>query len=95
LLGALPFCSNNAAHQPLIRALALVTRDTSRSQRLYPVTEDVPLDGVVRGGIRQLVVRPDARGRERVDRIQALSEQEARDLGQLEDRFSGVLKEVE
>ncbi len=82
LLGALTFRSNNAAHQPLIRALALVTRYTSSSQRLYPVTEDVPLDGVVRGGIRPLVVRTDARGRERVDRInyeicvlQALREQ--------------------
>jgi len=57
----------------------------------------------VRGELHRLVLKADVgiidvawtRKRERVDRIQALSAQEARDLGQLEDRFSGVLKEVE
>jgi len=57
----------------------------------------------VRGELHRLVLKADVgiidvawtRKRERVDRIQALSAQESRDLGQLEQGFSGVLKEVE
>jgi TnpA family transposase len=69
LLEALEFRSNNAVHRPLIRALELLKRYAGGSQRLYPVAEDVPLEGVVRPSLRELVVHADARGRERVDRI--------------------------
>jgi hypothetical protein len=82
LLEALEFRSNNAVHRPLIEALELLKRYASSSQRLYPAEEDVPLDGVVRPSIQELVVTADAKGRERVDRInyeicvlQALREQ--------------------
>jgi TnpA family transposase len=82
LLEALEFRSNNAVHRPLIDALELLKRYAGSSQRLYPAEEDVPLDGVVRPSIQELVVTTDAKGRERVDRIsyeicvlQALREQ--------------------
>jgi hypothetical protein len=47
LLETLEFRSNNAMHQPLIRALALLKQYLQSRVRTYPVKEDMPLDGVV------------------------------------------------
>ena len=49
LLQALEFRSNNAIHQPVIDALALLARYASRpgAQRFYDRAEQVPLEGVV------------------------------------------------
>ncbi len=69
LLQALEFRSNNAVHQPLIEALELLKRYANSSQRLYPAREEVPLRGVVPPAIEELVVHKDAKGKQRVDRI--------------------------
>jgi hypothetical protein len=69
ILEALEFRSNNALHRPVIEALELVKSYVGSPHRLYPPTEKVPIEGVVRPGWRELVVHVDARGRERVDRI--------------------------
>jgi TnpA family transposase len=69
ILEALEFRSNNALHRPVIEALELVKRFVGSAHRLYPPNEQVPIDGVVRPGWRELVVQVDSRGRERVDRI--------------------------
>ncbi|MGI8412259.1 MAG: Tn3 family transposase [Solirubrobacteraceae bacterium] len=69
LLAVLEFRSNNAVHQPVIRALALLKRYASSKSRLFAATEDVPIDGVVPPGWYEVVVRTDAKGRERIDRI--------------------------
>jgi TnpA family transposase len=69
LLDVLEFRSNNAVHQPVIRALALLKRYASSKSRLFAATEDVPIDGVVPPGWYEVVVRTDAKGRERIDRI--------------------------
>jgi hypothetical protein len=69
LLHALEFRSNNAVHRPLIEALELLKRYANSSQRLYPAREKVPLQGVVPPAIEELVVRKDAKGKQRVDRI--------------------------
>ena len=69
LLQTLEFRSNNAVHQPLIEALELLKRYANSSQRLYPAREKVPLGGVVPPAIEELVVRKDAKGKQRVDRI--------------------------
>jgi len=69
ILEALEFRSNNALHRPVIEALELVKRYVGSAHRLYPPDEEVPIDGVVRAGWRELVVQVDARGRERVERI--------------------------
>ena len=69
LLQTLEFRSNNAVHQPLIEALELLKRYASSSQRLYPAREKVPLGGVVPSAIEKLVVHKDAKGKQRVDRI--------------------------
>jgi TnpA family transposase len=69
LLATLEFRSNNAIHQPLIRALALLKQYLQSRVRTYPVEEDVPLDGVIRDPWRDAVVETDAQGRQRVNRI--------------------------
>ena len=69
LLQTLEFRSNNAVHRPLIDALELLKRYAKGGQRLYPAREKVPLHGVVPPAIEELVVRKDAKGKQRVDRI--------------------------
>jgi hypothetical protein len=69
LLATLEFRSNNATHQPLIRALALLKQYLQSRIRTYPVEEDVPLDGVIRDPWREAVIETDAQGRQRVNRI--------------------------
>ena len=69
VLQALEFRSNNAVHQPLIEALELLKRYANSSERLYPAREKVPLRGVVPPAIEELVVHGDAKGKQRVDRI--------------------------
>jgi hypothetical protein len=69
LLQALEFRSNNATHRPLIEALELLKRYANSSQRLYPAREKLPLQGVVPPAIEELVAHKDAKGNQRVDRI--------------------------
>jgi len=69
LLDVMEFRSNNAAHRPVIRALALLKRYAASKRRLFAATEDVPIDGVVPPGWADTVVRTDGKGRARVDRI--------------------------
>jgi TnpA family transposase len=69
LLEALDFRSNNAAHQPVIEALALVRRYAGTRQRYLPTHEAVPIDGVVRPLWRDAVVDVDAKGRKRINRL--------------------------
>lgn len=65
----LEFRSNNAIHQPVIRALALVRRFIDTSGRWYPRDELVPLTGVIPTGMREVVVETDADGHERINRL--------------------------
>jgi hypothetical protein len=69
LLETLEFRSNNAMHQPLIRALALLKRYLQSRLHTYPVEEEVPLDGVVRDAWREAVLDTDPQGRTRIHRI--------------------------
>ena len=69
LLRTLEFHSNNVAHRPVMRALALLARYDGRRQRLFGSDEEIPLDGVVRKAWRDLVIEQDAAGRERVQRL--------------------------
>jgi TnpA family transposase len=69
LLETLEFRSNNATHQPLIRALALLKQYLQSRMRTYPAEEDIPLDGVVRELWRDAVLETDPQGRPRINRI--------------------------
>lgn len=69
VLEALQFRSNNAAHRPVVEAIALLERYADSQARLYAENEEVPIEGVVPPGWRDLVGGRDARGRDLVDRI--------------------------
>jgi TnpA family transposase len=82
LLHTLEFRSNNTLHQPLIEALALLTKYLHSQARTYPLEEEIPMDGVVRDLWRDVVIETDPQGHPRVNRIsyelcvlQALREQ--------------------
>jgi TnpA family transposase len=69
LLFALEFRSNNERHRPVMQALELVKRFANTKVRTFPIDEEVPLDGVVRGLWREAVVEKDAAGNSRVNRV--------------------------
>jgi len=69
ILGALVFRSNNDLHRPIIAALDLLTRYAGSKARRYAEEEAIPLDGVVRPGLQELVVAEDEHGRRRINRI--------------------------
>ncbi len=69
LLATLEFCSNNERHRPVIAALELVRRYVDSKVRVYPIEENVPLDGVVKKSRLDAVLEPDAQGNVRVNRI--------------------------
>lgn len=69
LLEALTFRSNNEVHRPVIRALELLKKYATSPKRRYPASEEVPLEGVVPTGWRDLVLYHPKRGKPRVNRI--------------------------
>jgi hypothetical protein len=69
LLAALEFRSNNERHRPVMQALELVKRFADTKLRTFPVEEEVPLEGVVRGLWRDAVLEKDAAGRDRINRV--------------------------
>src|SRR5207248_2371506 len=69
ILGALQFRSNNATHQPVIRALDLLKKYAESSLHYYPAGETVPIAGVVRSIWEKIVLEQDQEGAERINRI--------------------------
>lgn len=69
LLEALEFRSNNAAHRPVIEALALLKRYTGSKVIFYPSHERVPVEGVIARNMRDLVVEEQGGGEVRVNRV--------------------------
>lgn len=68
LLQTLPFRSNNVLHQPVINALEALKAHRESKQRYFSL-EDVPMDGVVKSGTREMLLEKDPRGIERINRI--------------------------
>lgn len=71
VLRSLTFRSNNDEHRPLIRALNLLKQyaDSDRAPVYYAPTDDVPIEGVVRAVWRDVVIKTDDEGKERINRI--------------------------
>jgi TnpA family transposase len=68
ILEALTFRSNNAAHRPVTDALAwLKARRDSRRQ--WVTCDEVPIDGVVRPSLQDLLIETSSEGEERIHRI--------------------------
>jgi TnpA family transposase len=68
VLDALEFKSSNTLHQPVIEALAVLRKHHSSQQKYFSV-DDVPIQGVIRKGWREIIVETDRHGQERINRI--------------------------
>jgi hypothetical protein len=69
LFEVLTFRSNNALHRPVIDAVALLKAHRASKQRYFPRGANVPIDGVVRSGWKDLVLEKDKNGVERINRL--------------------------
>ena len=68
LLGTLAFRSDNVAHQPVTQALAwLQAHRNSRQQ--YVSCDEVPIDGVVRPQMQDILIEETSSGAPRINRI--------------------------
>lgn len=69
ILSILDFHSNNEVHRPVIDALELIKRYANTGLHYFPVTEDIPIDGVIRSINKEIIVEKDDKGQERINRM--------------------------
>lgn len=69
LLETLTFCSNNQTHQPLIKALELIKTYAGTKYRTFRANEDVPIRGVVRPGMQEMIYEEAKDGSLLINRI--------------------------
>lgn len=70
LLDTLEFRSNNEIHQPVIKALALIRKYYAIGSHYFSETEDIPIEGVIRSGMKEAVIEKDEeKGIERINRM--------------------------
>lgn len=69
LLEVLEFRSNNDIHRPIIEALELLTKYAHSKARYYDSTEEIPIDGVLKAGAKEILMETDSEGNERINRI--------------------------
>lgn len=69
LLEALEFRSNNDIHRPVIKALELLKKYAHNKQRYYDPGENIPIDGVLKSGLKEILLEKEDDGQERINRI--------------------------
>ncbi|MBN3870129.1 Tn3 family transposase [Nostoc sp. JL33] len=69
ILEQLEFRSNNDVHRPVIQALLLLKKYAHSSQRYYDITENIPIEGVLRNGWQELILEKSSDGDLKVNRI--------------------------
>lgn len=69
LLEVLEFRSNNDLHRPVIKALELLKKYAHSQTRYYDSTEEIPIDGVLKAGTKEILMETDSDGNERINRI--------------------------
>ncbi|KNY27641.1 Tn3 family transposase [Pseudobacteroides cellulosolvens] len=69
ILNILEFCSNNDVHRPVINALELIKKYTGIASHFFTEIEDIPIDGVIRPKVKEMVLEKDDNGQERINRI--------------------------
>ena len=84
LLEMLEFRSNNDIHRPIIQALELLKKYADSKARYYDSGEQIPIDGVLKSGWKEILLEKDPDGKERINRINY----EISVLGALRERLS-------
>ena len=69
ILKILKFCSNNKIHQPLIKALEIIKKYYDKRTHYFLDTDNIPIEGVIRPVMRELVIEEDENGHEKINRI--------------------------
>lgn len=69
ILNILKFRSNNEVHKPVINALELIKRSSKIANRFFLLSDDVPIEGVVKPILKDAVIEKDENGKERINRI--------------------------
>ena len=69
LLEVLEFRSNNDLHRPVIEALVLLKKYAHSKARYYDSTEEIPIEGVLKAGAKEILMETDSDGNERINRI--------------------------
>ena len=69
LLEVLEFRSNNEIHRPVIEALELLTKYAHSKARYYDSSEEIPINGVLKAGAKEILMETDSEGNERINRI--------------------------
>ena len=69
LLEVLEFRSNNDLHRPVIEALELLKKYAHSKARYYDSSEEIPIDGVLKAGAKEILMETDSDGNERINRI--------------------------
>jgi len=68
ILSILDFRSNNV-HRPVIRALELIQKYADSGMHYFPISEDIPIEGVIRSVNREIVVEKDEKGQDHINRM--------------------------
>ncbi len=69
ILDVLEFRSNNEIHQPVIKALELLKKYASSGQHYYLIDDNIPIEGVIKGNWRDIILEIDKEGQERINRV--------------------------
>jgi TnpA family transposase len=69
LLNTLFLRCNNDAYRPVMRALEIVQSGRGERTQYHPVTDDLPVDGVIKSKWLDIVIETDAKGNRRINRI--------------------------
>ncbi|UJB72243.1 Tn3 family transposase (plasmid) [Acaryochloris sp. 'Moss Beach'] len=69
ILETLAFHSNNEQHRPVIDAIALLRQYQGSRKRYFAEDEKVITTGVLKSGWRDLVVEPNAKGQDQINRV--------------------------
>ena len=69
LLETLEFRSNNDIHRPIIQAIELLKKYSQSKARYYNSVENIPIDGVLKSGWKEILLEKDSDGFERINRI--------------------------
>ena len=69
LLELLEFRSNNTSYQPIIDSLALLKKYANSPDRYFPSEENLPLEALLRGTWRDVLLELTAEGEETIERV--------------------------
>lgn len=69
ILDNMTFCSNNSMHQPVFDALRWLKTHKESNQQYYYLSDNIPIEGVIRPKYYEITIETDDQAERRVNRI--------------------------